>query len=213
MAKVEWEAQRTACESRGDRWDESKGECLPAPPPCPKGQKRESDLCADNCPVGQHYEEGKACVADAAPATLGPTLPPSCVGGYHWSAGEGCVEDAGPIAPAAESDSGSPIRPFTIVVGSMLMGGGAVLGIATFVTKSNLDDTCTRKQCPPSSQDSWDTANTYANWSTGLFLVGGAMLALGLLIPDETEADQAGRAPAVMSVGLGPGQVNASWVF
>jgi hypothetical protein len=75
---------------------------------------------------------------------------------------------------------GSSLGTVGFVIAGVAGGIGAVAGLVALSGKSELDDKCANKICGVDEHDALDRAKTWGNVSTGMFVVAGAGLVLGL---------------------------------
>lgn len=82
--------------------------------------------------------------------------------------------------PERPPEKKSPLGTIGFVVAGVAGGIGAAAGLAAMSTKSDLDRECTNKQCGTDQHDELDRARTLGNVSTGMFIVGGIGLGVGI---------------------------------
>jgi len=90
---------------------------------------------------------------------------------------------------------------------------GTIFGILAFTTTSDLQSICKNNLCPPSAADDINTTTTYGDVSTGMFVVGGVGITLGIIFaltigkgsskPDEKKPEKAFIVPYAWPGGVG----------
>lgn len=232
LPKARREAERQACLDKGDQWSESTGDCAPLQKrqreaerlECLSKGDRWNDVAAECrpfpvvCPPGFHEGRGKQCVSDHLTQRASAPGKPGCARGQRRVAGGGCVPEERRTAPPPipGQEESPPWQAITIVTGGLLVLAGAGFGIATYDRREQLDAVCGDRSCPDSAKAIWDTANTYALWSTGLILSGAIVLGAGIwAFPSEPKGGGATSrgSGSGLSLGLGPGQAKAAWSF
>ncbi len=117
--------------------------------------------------------------------------------------------------PAAAPSRALSIAGWTLGgVGLATLGVGGVFGGLALSRKSTVEEVCTNDAtplCPPEGIDAAEQGSTFAAVSTGLFVVGGVVTAVGvtLLVVDATSPGAAER----VGVRLGPGWVGIDGTF
>jgi hypothetical protein len=161
--------------------------------------------------AGEKQEITLRLTADPQAAAAPETSPPITVEKSEKPA----KVSADAVAPLPPQASDTPQSSTGATVGFVLMGlGGAVLatggvfGYLALDKKNSLEGQCPNNSCAPSSQDSLDTANRYANISTILMGAGAAVTTLGAIVyfssgPSSKDERVADTARARAFVGLG----------
>lgn len=114
--------------------------------------------------------------------------------------------------PVSTSPSGQPtklppphrsngLQTAGFIVAGVGLGIGSVAGLVALSGKSDLDKACTNSQCGTDQHDKLDSAKTWGNVSTVMFVVGGAGLLVGLYATF-TAPKSAAQAPASRSLAL-----------
>lgn len=87
-----------------------------------------------------------------------------------------------PAKAPAPKGSGPMVPAGAVLLG--VGGAGLVIGAVfaglTASKQSSLDEICTDKVCPPGTEEDIDTMQTFANVSTGGFVIGGLAAAVGI---------------------------------
>jgi hypothetical protein len=108
------------------------------------------------------------------------------------------------VSDSTSFDSGAAPEPSSRVpayiaygVGAVGLGVGIGFGLAAMQGKSDLDDKCADGVCPPSQQDSLDSAKLKGTISTIGFAVGGVGIALGtiLIVTSGPSSSETAHAP------------------
>ena len=121
------------------------------------------------------------------------------------------------VPPETPARSQTKLSPLTIPgfgVAAIGVGVGAVTGIITIATKSDLQNRCNGKICGPSEYADLDRGKTMGNISTVAFIVGavgGAIGIYGLTHPSTVKANAA-SSPVVRAF-LGAGSVGVHGSF
>lgn len=126
-----------------------------------------------------------------------------------------------------ESTTTHKLGHWGIGLGATTMGVGVIMGGLALMKKVSLADSCPDHHCPEDQRENYDTARGLAAWSTGTMIVGGVLLAGGIVLvslpqgsstKESTPASPAkGRASSSstpsLTVGAGPGQVSIQGWF
>lgn len=112
---------------------------------------------------------------------------------------------------ARPAEKKSPLGTIGFVVAGVAGGIGAAAGLAAMSSKSDLDKECANKQCGQDQHDDLDRAKTLGNVSTGMFIVAGLGLAVGVygVVSNASRSPAASAAPpaprrASITPDLGP---------
>jgi hypothetical protein len=90
----------------------------------------------------------------------------------------------------------------SFVAGGIGVGVGAITGIVALSNKSDLDKSCTNKQCGVADHSALDSAKRWGNVSTTFFVIGGVGLVVGL-VATLAAPKSVGQAPAPKALALG----------
>lgn len=88
------------------------------------------------------------------------------------------------------------------VTGGIGVGIGAIAGIVALSNKSDLERSCTNKQCGVADHSALDSAKRWGNVSTTFFVIGAAGLVVGL-VATLAAPKSVGQAPAPKALALG----------
>lgn len=122
--------------------------------------------------------------------------------------GNGGTTTPPPVVEQPSGMSGKTVGAIvSLTVGGLGVGTGAVFGLLAMGKKSSLDGTCVNKACPPGTQGTIDTANTFALVSTIGFIAGGVGLAAGIVflaLPSGSSSPKSARiVPLIGPDGIG----------
>jgi hypothetical protein len=97
-----------------------------------------------------------------------------------------------------------------IGLGATTLGVGLVMGGLVVLKKVSLLDSCPDHHCPEEQRDNYDSARSLAGWSTGAVIVGGVLLAGGIVL---VSLPQPRPAAPTWSIGARANQVSLQGWF
>ncbi len=122
--------------------------------------------------AGSARETVRAALGQVTPVTLSADAPPAPAPAPRTP----------PPADSVEDDGFPVLATIALAVGGAALGVGAVTGALTLDQASDIKRHCQGDVCPRDQEEAADDAKTLGNVSTAMFVAGGVVTALGIVL-------------------------------